>query len=375
MFKYHNLIKNLKRLLSTVESLWDVLIFLFPLIWTWWFDLGKIQADLSSPTCRWAIFWAAIYIVFLLVRTVTKYRISRDERDAYRKQFMEQVDSITEDKYKMLCNEIHHSTRQGRDILLYDAHGVIRNILSHLKQLVSNMTDVSLSNISVNFVYKYHGEHEHWQTIDGSSSCSIGTLDDIVERKESMYHYLYANNHEYVFYNDKAAVDWHKYRPSVRDGDDKESWGSIYCKRILCTLHQDRFVDGILAISTYNEKFTPSKRKAVISQIEGLLNEAVSVFENPIKTEMASLFIRHEHIKKKQLRAIQLLLDASIVNGSEFGGDPSVLTEDERKQLLESAFPEFKKLVSNTLPEFPLLDTTLAQKTDAILQFYTTPQP
>lgn len=371
MFKYHNLVKQLKRLLSAVESLWDVLIFLFPLIWTWWFDFREIKADITSSTCRWAIFWAALYVIFLLIRTITKYKISRDERDAYRKQFMEQIDSISESKYKMLCNEIHHTTRKGNDILLYDAHGVIRNTLAHIKQLVSNITDVSLSNISVNFVYKYHGNNEHWQTIDGSSSCSIGALDDIVEKKESMYHYLYANNCEYVFYNDKAAVDWHKYRPSIRDGDDKNAWGSIYCKRIICTLHQDRFVDGILAISTYNEKFSSSRRRSVIVQVEGLLNEAISVFENPIKTEMASLYIRHEYIIEKQIQAIQALIQNGIINESNI--DPGVLEETERTALLESSFPRFRETVKQNYPNLSLLDTTISQKIDAILKFYSMP--
>lgn len=298
MYKYHNLIKYLKRVLSLVDSLWDILVFLFPLIWTWWFDVDEVRNNIGSPKFNLAIMLAAVYVIFLLWRIITKYKISRDERDAYRKQFIEHLDCVNEEKFKMLCIEIHRQARQGNDILLYDAHAVIRNALHQIKQLVSNITGVSLSNISVNFVYKYHGQDEHWQTIDGSSSCSIGTLDDIVEKKESMYHFLYANNYEYVFFNEKAKIDWHKYRPSIRDGDDKNTWGSIYCKRIICTLHQDRFVDGILAISTYNEKFSSSRRKRVVEQVEGLINDAVSIFETTIKSEMASLYIRHEYMKK-----------------------------------------------------------------------------
>lgn len=189
-----------------------------------------------------------------------------------------------------------------------------------------------------------------------------------------MYHYLYANNCEYVFYNDKAAVDWHKYRPSIRDGDEKNSWGSIYCKRIICTLHQDRFVDGILAISTYNEKFSSSKRKCVINQVEGLLNEAISVFENPIKTEMASLFIRHEHIKESQIRATQLLIKANIIDCSDgCHTDPNEFSERKRADLLEKAFPRFIDMVNKSCPDFSLLDATLNQKTDAILRFFSSP--
>ena len=44
----------------------------------------------------------------------------------------------------------------------------------------------------------------------------------------SMYHYLYANNKEYVFYNDKAKAGNDIYASSIRDGDRREDWGSIY---------------------------------------------------------------------------------------------------------------------------------------------------
>ena len=94
--------------------------------------------------------------------------------------------------------------------------------------MVSNITGVSLENISVNFIYKYYGKTEHWQSIEGSSSCSIGELDDIVTKHGSMYHYLYANNKEYVFYNDKAKAGNDIYASSIRDGDRREDWGSIY---------------------------------------------------------------------------------------------------------------------------------------------------
>lgn len=123
----------------------------------------------------------------------------------------------------MLCNEIYYESHQDKDVLLYDAHEVIRDILGHIKQLIANITGVGLENISVNFIYKYHGANEHWQTSDGSLSCSIGQLDEIVEKKQSMYHFLYVNIREYVFCNDKAnrSPKTCPYSASIRDGEDE----------------------------------------------------------------------------------------------------------------------------------------------------------
>ena len=54
----------------------------------------------------------------------------------------------------------------------------------------------------------------------------------------------------------------------MRDGKDKENWGSIYCRRILCAMHQERLVDGMIAISTYNERFSDSRIKKNIKMVE-----------------------------------------------------------------------------------------------------------
>lgn len=367
MYTYHKLIKRIKRQAGTVAVLEDIGAFITPIVWSFLFDVETIKQGNYNTKFGGAVLWAVAYVVYLIYRLINVYKVTSDRRGAYRKQYIEQVDSVIVGKYKSLCREIHYPTHQDKDVLLYEAHDVLRDCLAHIKQLIANITDADLKNISVNFVYKYYGENEYWQTMDGSSSCSIGKLDDIVEKQESMYHYLYANNREYVFVNDKAAADWHMYKPSIRDGEDKKNWGSIYCKRILCTLHQDRFVDGILAISTYNEKFCDSRRRAEINQIEALINEAVGVFENIIRGEMAALFIRHEYFKKRQIEAIEALMDSDIIDVKE-KLELNIMSEEERTQFLDKYVPLFKLKYNEKCPMYFTLDAELNHKLMNVLR-------
>lgn len=363
MYTYQNLIKRWKKFLTLWQVVGDLFLFLYP-FWGSQIVNYEFFAEYKIDFCH--IFWSIVTLVYfgyLIMRIHTIVLISSDQMDAYRTQFMEQVSDVALNKYNMLCKNAYHNPSTD-NVLLYDAHEVINDVLNHLKQLVSKITGISMSNISVNFIYKYMGEDEYWQTIDGSSSCSIGSLDNLVKNEDTVYHHLYSQNREYVFANDKNDNHLRCYRPSMRDGEDKSKWGSIYCKRIPCMMQQDRIVDGIIAISTYNEKFTESKRKKVIQQTEGLINEAVTNFENLIRIEMVSLYMRHNLIKDRQIEALKVLG----VN------NPEELSEKQRIEKVNMMIPKFKKdfnhmMRMNNLPCYFEHDQVIDNKTASAIGY------
>ena len=363
MYTYQKMIKRWKKFLTFLQAFFDVLLLLYSF---WGTQIVNYEFFAEYKIDFWHISWSIVtlvYLVYLFWRIYAIVLISSDQMDVYRTQFMEQASDVALNKYNMLCKNAYHSPSTD-NVLLYDAHGVINDVLNHLKQLVSKITGISMNNISVNFIYKYMGENEYWQTIDGSASCSIGSLDDLVKNEDTVYHHLYSQNREYVFANDKNDNCLRCYRPSMRDGEDKSKWGSIYCKRIPCMMQQDRIVDGIIAISTYNEKFTESKRKKVIQQTEGLINEAVSNFENLIRIEMVSLYMRHNLIKERQIEALKV-----------FGvNHPEKLSEKERIEQVNLMIPKFKKkfnrmMRKNNLPCYFEHDQVIDNKTVAALSY------
>lgn len=371
MFKYRNLLNRMKGIRSAFAALEEVWAFVTPVAVSFVYEHLTSSKDWKDLVFVGCVIWASLYFCYLCYRVATIYRISNDKLDAYRSDFAEQLDGVHVNKYHMLCKEIHFASRQGKDLLIYDAHGVVNDILVHIKQLVSKITGVPLSDISVNFIYKYSGNDEHWQTIDGSSGALNTKLDDMVEYGETMYHYLYVNNRNYVFFNDKAKADWHMYSPSIRDGDNKEEWGSIYCRRVLCTMYHERFVDGILSISTYSEKFTQSKKKTAIRETESLIDEAVSVFMNLIRSEMTALYIRHEYNMKREIQAIKRLMAVGHITEMDGNGNrrvPEQMAEEERRSLLREVLPIFKSEWNASNPGVLEYDSDYDSYVEAILK-------
>ena len=204
--KEQNIVKVLFDFLSLLSPLFIALLSLDPSL-----DMPlPLAFNRISTYLYYLLLLVSIFNIVLHIKNAIFIR--NDVHDIYVPQFLDHIDLFSKNKYDELCKEIHHNSKKlEQDVLLYNAHGVIKDMLLHLKHLIHNITDVDLRNISVNFIYKYKGSGEHWQTIDGTSSCSIGTLDELVTKRASTYHYLYANNCEYVFFNDKASADWHIY--------------------------------------------------------------------------------------------------------------------------------------------------------------------
>lgn len=368
-YSFKQLLQNFKRKHAICSTLFNIISLCAPLILNL---LDKIVLDNRSiSTIIYILAWG-LSIYTIVSSSLSTFYINRNTHDAYIPRFLDHIGAFSQGKFTMLSKEIHHKSKDPqKDILLYDAHAAVKDILSHLTYLVHDITGVDMENISVNFIYKYIGENEHWQTIDGTSSCSIGTLDMLVNHGPSTYHYLYANNHEYVYFNKKADADWHIYSPSMRDGEDRKQWGSIYCKRILCTLHQERIVDCILGISTYNEKFCTSRLKYNKQEIEHTINDAVNSFQNLLKIEMASLYLRHEHIKRREEKAILALQNAlqktphccrkkerCPLSAQEI----SALDESSRKQYLNYLTTRYKKDYHTKAPNVYAFDANLDVK-------------
>lgn len=369
---------------AIIKTVFELFVLLLPLIWS----------IVSSPehevlpkfgTPWFWIFYGILVICAIIIGFQIKniFIIAKDTQAAYTPKVIDQIGSISWNKYQKFCGEIiHNSYSKTNDILLYDAHATINDILAHIKTHIADITGVSLSNISVDFIYKYMGEGEYWQTINGCLSCSIGTLDDLVEHSESMYHYLYANNIEYKFFNDKSKAEWRIYKPSMRDGDERENWGSIYCKRILCSIHQDRVIDGIISISTYNEKFTKSKFKINAKRTEHLINNVVDCMKNIIRVEMASIYLRHRYIRNKQIETLKSLYKPDYDGKSDVFSECKYkdkedfakeyvekLSEENRIKLLNEEIIKFKTHYNGENPNYFELDSTIDIMTDAALNY------
>ena len=99
-------------------------------------------------------------------------------------------------------NKLHYNYKEN--ILLYNPHRYLERVCDELKTLVSDITHIDLEYVSVSFIYKYpkhskknvtESESEKWngwKWITGKDSTASFDLKELVNRKDSYYHYLVA---------------------------------------------------------------------------------------------------------------------------------------------------------------------------------------
>lgn len=350
-----------KRYVSVLETILEMLVFIAPLFVPlliqreWFFREAGKWADII------AFILSGIFIAFVAFSLLMKLRGKNDKHENYMPIVNEQIECICEDKYRALCREIDNGHRyENGEVLLYDAHDSIRTILIYIKQLVSAVTGVGLSNLSVTFVYKYMGENEEWQEIDGSSATTMGKLNTLVEYSNSktLYHYMINNNVDYRYIRDKSKAIGFEYMPSTRDGDNLKSYGSIMCRRYKCMLHGEAAVDAMLSISSYGEKFS-----VIIGQnyIEQLLRQNIARYEWLIKTEMASLYLRHRLRAEFQKSKMEYVIALLKIHGWIDGKNATDFDE------VSKAIRNFKKYVSKQKGDYPNRWVTIDSKLDDAL--------
>ena len=181
-------------------------------------------------------------------------------------------------------NKLHYNYKEN--ILLYNPHRYLERVCDELKTLVSDITHIDLEYVSVSFIYKYpkhskknvtESESEKWngwKWITGKDSTASFDLKELVNRKDSYYHYLVAN----------------------------KKYGSISAHKMSFKHNNYTFCTGYLIISTYGKKFydyydeNEFRSEAEFEEI--LFEQIIPSFRKLIETELGLLYLRHNEREK-----------------------------------------------------------------------------
>ena len=123
-------------------------------------------------------------------------------------------------------------------------------------------------------------------------------------------------------------------------------------------LHGEAAVDAMLSISSYGEKFS-----GIIGQnyIEQLLRQNIARYEWLIKTEMASLYLRHRLRAEFQKSKMEYVIALLKIHG--WIDDKDATDFDE----VSKAIRHFKKYVSKQKGDYPNRWVTIDSKLDDAL--------
>lgn len=203
--------------------------------------------------------------------------------------------------------EIHYNYKTN--ILLYNPHRYLERICDEIKSLIADITKIDLEYISVSFIYKYSYCNENslcgWQWITGKDPTMNLNLDELIEKKESYYHYLMQNDIAASFENDKSKLVPRHYWCEERD-TRHEILGSISAHKMSFRNNSTSFCTGYLTISTYGKKFYSELDNGNVFDSENefkqvLFDLIIPPFRKIIEAELGFLYMRHKYRSEENI--------------------------------------------------------------------------
>lgn len=199
------------------------------------------------------------------------------------------------------------------NVLLYNPHRYLERVCDEIKTLISDITHIDLEYVSVSFIYKYPNDkttkdHElnkwqGWKWITGKDSTTSLGLNEMINRNDSYYHYLIANDMVTSFENDKSRlIERQKYYVGEKD-NRHNTYGSISAHKMSFRNNNYTFCTSYLIISTYGKKFyTPYDENEFCSEEEFqevLFEQIIPHFRKVIETELGLMYMRHKERNSK----------------------------------------------------------------------------
>ena len=112
-------------------------------------------------------------VVFSSLKEEKDNQELRKELNSYQKYQMSQkiLNSIMEvEKLKRNLLKVDVLPDYKKEVLLYNPHEFVEQICSNIKLLISNITEITLSSLSVSFIYQYPEHNSNWQWITRKNS-------------------------------------------------------------------------------------------------------------------------------------------------------------------------------------------------------------
>jgi len=251
-----------------------------------------------------AIIFIIYQVIHLSLKEENDNKKLRDDLNNYEKYQTSQkiLNNVIEvEKLKRNLLKTENLPDYKKQVLLYNPHEFVEQICSNVKLLISNLTEITLSSLSVSFIYQYPEYNSNWQWITRKNSSINKDLNDFIvnDNFHSYFNYIITNNFSSHFENDKENLvkEGHYW---ISENDKRfSSLGSIASYRMTFMKNETILCIGYLVISTYGMTFVEKDNTEKISNFNNLLtNNIIPSYRHLIETELGFMYVRHDIIEK-----------------------------------------------------------------------------
>lgn len=266
----------------SAEAEWIILIVLSVVDLFFIFQLSKLEEDQEENNFKNKIARDAYSSIYELNERKRDYIVGRSYKKVNQKNFY-----IPE------------------RVIPYNVHEYIGEICNSFRNVIAQITAINKEYVSVSFIYRYvyklEGEtmesqqsDRDWRWVIGREQTMQTPLNDFVNQNDTVYHTLLGKD-TVIFYNDKQTEENNeKYYMSARD-KRHDKIGSIFGVKMMFSNNAEKFVEGILVISTYGKRFIEDNNDIKkINQLKRLIvDDLLPNYQRMLEAEMGILYLRH----------------------------------------------------------------------------------
>lgn len=292
--------------MSSLHKLWKNTVFIFiiqtviPFLLPFILEIPEIYISNKAQiiiVCLFAII--DLILIYLLDEEQKRTRIinfrNKIAREAY-----SNIYELNERKrnYLVECSYKENFVLQ-KEAIPYNIHEYIGEICNSFKNVISQITKINKEYVSVSFIYRYiyssdNMEDKAWRWVVGKEQTMRTPLNEFVEKEDTVYCTLINNKDTVVFYNDKEKMaDEGRYYMSARDKRHNKK-GSIFGVQLMFSNNAASFVEAILIISTYGERFISDNNTEEVNELKRLIiDDLFPSYQRLLETELGMLYLRH----------------------------------------------------------------------------------
>lgn len=247
-----------------------------------------------------------LYLIYIINEFNKKDNTEREKnkilRDAYSSVF-----ELNERKrnYIVQCSYDNNIMLSKKD-LPYNIHEYITEICNSLKNIIAQITNINKEYVSITFIYRYTyddatKDDNSWRWVTGKEATMQTSLDEFVNKKNTVYYRLINDDDTFIFYNDKEAMaNKNRYFMSSRD-ERHDRIGSIFGVQLKFSNNANSFAEGIIIVSTYGERFIKDGNADKIRQLKCLIiDDIFPNYQRILETQLGMLYLCHISKKNKK---------------------------------------------------------------------------
>lgn len=238
----------------------------------------------------------SLCVAFILIFIKSLYN-AKEEIDSVNgnvllKRIIACNNSIDKSKYETLLTQIGKTIRRESKppVIISNPTAQIKTTLAQLSECLTTFTEIKRNNLVISVAFQPYPFKTKWEWAEVCKEIGL-PISELISNKRTTFHILYSANKSYVFFNDKKVAHYQNHYVMDARDESSDGIGSIICANISVGTSNQTYMNAILSIATYGQKFIEDNADYLVKNFDdNFKNTVLPEFVLKLKIELALLF-------------------------------------------------------------------------------------